>query len=365
MSDPTQITRQWVSLPHGSCDARIGAGAVDAIGQAMRTTTSVRPRCAMVVEAGTDEGLVERVRRELTDTGYDVSRTDVPATADSPVDMGRLMAELGKARITSDDAVFALGSTRVLSLATAAAGAWCGGVPLTVMPLDEGSLAEAVVSPRWLSCDGMPEMVCVAPCARHVIADLDVMDTGLDSEPSRFARVLLAATAVAESEKSFSRLWDSADSLMSGDQVTLGQFLADGLKSRGHLVSSTALAIRQSTSYGLDFVRAMRPLAPAAPTSTLLAEGLRFAARLSAGMGKLSVDDTFAQDDLLAMLGLPEFEGEVDPEALCANLRRERFLRSNRFLFCLPLSLGRVRLTAVDEDLLRQHAQAWCDTHRP
>ena len=32
-------------------------------------------------------------------------------------------------------------------------------------------------------------------------------------------------------------------------------------------------------------------------------------------------------------------------------------------MLCLPKALGRVRLSAVEDDLLAEHVGAWCDVH--
>lgn len=365
MTDAVKIQRQWVSLPHGSCDVRVGPGATGAVSQALRTGTSVRTRCLLLVEAHATPEWVEEVRRELVDAGNDVTITDIDATAEGLGDAQALFDTLAEVRATSDDLLFALGGIRVLSLAAYVAGAWCGGMRLALMPTDEDALLESVVAPRWLSCAGEPEMVGVEPSAKHAFADLGHMDCDLGSEPSLLARALMVATAVAESEKSFSKLWDAADDLMAGDQDMLATALCDALKSRGHLASSSSLAIRQSLLYGLDFLRALRTCVPGAPDSTLLAEGLRLAARISCGMGKLSMDDVFAQDDLLEALGLPDLVADIEPERLLGAMREERFRRSNRLMITLPQALGRVRLASVDDDLLREHVTAWCDAHRP
>lgn len=364
MTEGTPIQRQWVSLPHGSCDVRVGAGAVGLVGQVLRSTTSIRPRCLLLVGEGSDEDLVEEVRRNLVDGGNDVTRHDLALGSAGVEDAAGLFEALSRARITADDLVFALGDVGLLSLASHVAAIWCGGTRLALMPTDEDAAMEAVTVPRWLSCAGKAEMVGVDAVAKHAFVDLGRMETSLTAEPSLLARALMVATAVADSERSFSKLWDSAEDLMTGDQAVLAVTLCDALKSRGHLVSSTSLAIRQSVSYGVDVVRALRRQVPQVPDSTLLAEALRFEARVSVGMGKLSVDDMFAQDDLLEMLGLPYFTADVDPDELIGDLKDERFLRSNRFMLTVPQQLGRVRLATVDDDLLREHVTAWCDAHR-
>ena len=89
---------------------------------------------------------------------------------------------------------------------------------------------------------------------------------------------------------------------------------------------------------------------------------MRFAARLSAAQDQLSIDDMFTQDELLERLGPGTVEAPVDPDALLAAMREERYRRTNRFMLALPRSLGRVRLSMVPDDLFAEHVAAWCDS---
>jgi hypothetical protein len=174
----------------------------------------------------------------------------------------------------------------------------------------------------------------------------------------------MVATAMAENENTFSRLWDCADEIVAGEKSVLLEEAVDILKARGRLASSTAIAVRQSLSFGQTFERALSHLVAGAEPSVLLAEALRFAARVSAGMEQLPVDDVLACDELLETLGLGELTADVEPAAMIDALKAERFLRTNRFLLALPQVIGRVRLSSVTDELLAEHVGAWCDAHR-
>ena len=104
----------------------------------------------------------------------------------------------------------------------------------------------------------------------------------------------------------------------------------------------------------------MRLVGEGLAPSTARAEALRFQARLAAGEGLFEVDDVLAQDELLDSLELPMVQASVNPDELVKALRAERFERSNRFLLGLPRKLGRVRLAAVDDELIAEHVAAWC-----
>jgi hypothetical protein len=170
----------------------------------------------------------------------------------------------------------------------------------------------------------------------------------------------MVVTAMCDSEKTFERLWDRAEALCASDAETLCEQLRDTVKTRGKILSSTALALRQSLSYGEAFARALMGLDATVAPSTARAEALRFQARLAAGEGMFAVDDVLAQDELLEMLELPVAQVSIAPDALIEAVRKERFKRSNRFLLGLPRKLGRVRLAAVTDELIAEHVAAWC-----
>jgi 3-dehydroquinate synthetase len=361
------VLRQWISAPGGSCDVRVGAGLVGSCGHVLRTAVGKPRACALMSTDESDPDLVERLRRQLTDAGFFVHPVELPrgSEARTLASAGRTLEALGREGITSDDLVLATGDVDALSLAANVCCVWCGGVPLAAVPVDLDAMVEAAVTPRGLSVGDSDEMVTAGAFVRYMLCDPEVMDLAADGEKARLARALMVATAVAENENAFSRLWDRAEEIIAGDVELLLEQAVDTLKSRGHLVSSTALAVRQSIDYGQTFARAMARLVPGAERSTLLAEGLRFAARLSAGVGGLPVDDVLAQDELLDALGIGTLECVVDHGAMISALKEERFTRTNRFLLAVPQVIGRVRLTSFEDALLDEHARAWCAAHHP
>ncbi|MCI7439425.1 MAG: 3-dehydroquinate synthase [Coriobacteriaceae bacterium] len=364
---PVRISakRQWVNLRGNSLDARVGDDLVGTLGNDLRAYVG-KPRAAVLATAPeAPAGVVEALRRDLTDVGFLVHMVGLPSGPDASSTAGleSVYEGLAKTGVTGDDVAVAVGGVRALSTASFACRSWCGGVTLAQVPLDPVSALVAGVTPLALDLPGADQMVTQDGSARYVYCDLDVIDAMRTDEAALLARALFATSAMADSDKAFGRLFDRANDIAALDRAAICEQMVDCMKSRGKIISSTSVAVRQSIGYGTTFARALRPLVgERVPPSTLLAEAMRFTARLSVAQGGLSVDDMLTQDELLDRLGLGYVECEVDPVAMAAALKAERFRRSNKFMLELPRSLGRVRLAAVEDDRLEEHAAAWCSS---
>lgn len=350
-------------MPGGSCDIRIGTEVIEECSAVLKGAVG-RPRAAaLVADDSVGADLVERMRRQLTDAGFTVGQLTMPygAAALELTAAHALFESLAGLAVTADDLVVAIGDVDALSLASYACAQWCAGIPLVMVPTGQLGLVEAALSPRGLTVGGRQRVVTMKPCVKHILFDLDVALPEAADEDTLMSRALMVVTAMCDSEASFSNLWDRTEELCAWDREVLCDQLKETVKSRGKILSSTALALRQSLVYGEAFANAlMRVVGPGVAPSTARAEALRFQARLSAGEGHFAIDDVLAQDELLERLELPQLHASVDPDELIAAVREERYLRSNRFLLGLPRKLGRVRLAAVSDELIAEHVAAWC-----
>ena len=353
--------RQWVTLRNASMDVRGGAGILGHAAHDLRALVGRPHACALVREPGEDAELVEEFCRDLSDQGFDVRALEMPAGGCDLARVEALDVLLAERDITADDLVVAVGGLETLSVASFACASWCGGVSLAEVPTDVVSALVAGPSPRALDLPGLPRMVSHDGSARFSVIDLELIGADPAEERTRLAFALMVASAMADSAKAFERLWDGADAVAAGEPIALLTQLMDTMKSRGRVVSSNAVATRQSISYGQDFARALRAVTSgAAPASVALADGLRVAARLAVAQGALSIDDMLAQDELLERLGVGTTEVPVDAGELVAALRAERFRRTNRFMMAIPRAIGRVRPATVSDEELVEHLGAWC-----
>lgn len=343
-------------------DLRAGSGNLADLAQALKTHAG-RPHACVVAydEATAPREAVDRLRVDLSDKGFDVRMVPWAATSCDLGAVGEFDALLAENRITGDDQVVVMGGYESLSVASAACASWCGGTSLVEVPLDLASAVAASTTPRSLDLPGLPRMVTQEGSARFSLIDVDLYDRDTTSEEALLAFALMVQTAACESDKAFGRLWDAADDLVAGDPMSLVEQLQDTVKCRGKVVASTSAAVRQSIEFGQTFAHALRTVVGAdEPASSLLADGMRFAARLGVALEKFPIDDMFAIDDLLERLGVGTTGGTVDVDALVAAISEERFCRTNRLMLALPRALGRVRLSVITSDTLAEHVGAWC-----
>ena len=294
MSDTGALrVRQWVSMPGGSFDARLGTEVIDECAAVLKGAVG-RPRASALVAADdVSDELVERLRRQLTDAGFSVGAHRVPAgpAARSLETSGALFAWLAAEHLTSDDLMVCVGDVDVLSLASYACAQWCTGMPLVMVPTSQLGLVEAPLTPRGMDVPGFDRALTVRPCVKHVLFDTDLTLGGVTDEDALMTRVLMVVTAMCDAESSVSRLWDRTEGICAGDREVIVEQLRDTLKTRGKALSSTALALRQSLAYGEAFARALVRLTDGtvAP-STARAEALRFQLQQDVFRGDGAVD---------------------------------------------------------------------------
>ena len=242
------VARHWVSAPGGSCDVRYGTDVVETMGKILASNVG-RPRlCVYVVGEGTDAELEERIRRQLTDGGFEVVRMEAPAgpAARTMGEVTRALEGFANAGVTCDDLVLGVGDVDTLSMLAHATAMWCGRVPLACVVRDLDGMVEVATTPRDLDVAGVTRIAGVSTYVKYLLCDPGVMELAADAETSRLGRALMVASAVAENEDAFEALWNKADAVMAGDPADVIAAAVDALKSRGHLVSSTSISIRNS-----------------------------------------------------------------------------------------------------------------------
>lgn len=363
MSDATfPLLRQSITVPSGMCALRAGREACKASGKQLSTVAGRPHRAVLLHQQTCEELLIEDLRRELVDASFDVQILALGEADSELLRAYKLYDELGVRGITADDTLMVVGDAATISVGLFVSATWCSGMTVALVPTTLDAAVEASITPYALGTAQYPCMVSTQGAAPNLIFfDPDLLRDS--PETCMRGRAIMVASAMTDSPEAIARLAGRCEKLVENDPETLCRQVQDCVKARGLAVSSSSPNVRQAVRYGTIFARALRrALNNSISFSAALAEGLRFESRLGVSLaGKdADIDLVFIQDGILAELGFAECPCQLEAETLVEHMKQECFVRSRRFMFAVPIGQGRVRFKALDDELIMEHARAFC-----
>ena len=122
--------------------------------------------------------------------------------------------------------------------------------------------------------------------------------------------------------------------------------------------------VRECLNYGHTLAHAIEKVAGYGVVShgIAVAEGMRFAARLSVEAAHGSVEFVQRQDRLLDDLGLPAMKASFPPNRLLEAMHSDKKARGGHVRFVLPDGPGLWRCEAVDDSVTAEHLTAWANS---
>ena len=359
------IRRQLINFQNRSVDYRVGFGALEELSRMLSSAVG-RPRKALLVATAPElERYGETVRRSLTDAGFAFEELvfDIADVADM-AHASRLFDALDGAGITADDLIVALGGSPVCSLAGWAGEMWCGRTESLLIPTTLDAMVTVATTMDPISTDSGAPLVSLSPQPAVVCCDLDIVKAA-SAEELKPGYVKLVVSILASSLTRWNQFGESLGDLLVADELALINALQWSQSSRRDVLTATNPSARHALSFGEPCARALRRcLGDDIPAYRLLAEGMRFEARLAHEISDFDVDDVFELDDRLDDLGIDELAFDLDVDRFIESLRTEHFRRTNRFMFALPACPGAIRLSVVEDDVLERHAEAYLASRR-
>ena len=353
--------RQLLNFGSRSTDFRIGRDAIDELSRLVKGAVAKPRRAVIVCDEAIATTIGVRVSRQLVDAGFRVDDLSLPAGENvaTLAYANQLFDALDRCGITCDDLVVGLGGVEACSLATFCSYSWCGETACVLIPTTLDAMVTCATEMRALDTAESPEMVRVRPQAAMVVCDLALLD-GRTLDENGLGLVQMTAAQLCESRKFWDRFASFTEGIVAGREIPLADAICAAQTSRVNTVKSIAPSARQALAFGVTTARALRVcLGENIPWYRLLAEGMRFEARLAVDAEDFKVEDVFALDDRFEELGIEELPFSLDATRFIAALKETRFKRANRFMFSLPKHPGTVRLSVVEDELLGRHASAY------
>lgn len=304
--------------------------------------------------------------RQLVDAGFSVTDLSLPAGERvATVEYAfQLYDALASSHLTQDDVVVGLGSVELCSLAMFCGRTWCSGTPVVLIPSTLDAMCTVSTRMEALDVPGSRCAVEVPARASLVVCDLDYLDDS-DGDSLRLGYIELCSSAFMESRRVWDHFGEILPEVLAGDEGALTSALTSAQSARCAVVKAPNPSTRSAMDFGLFSGRALEKLdGGRLPWFRYLAEGMRFEARLAVDVLDCAVDDVFEIDDRFEDMGVEEAPLELEPAEFIAELKRQRFRVSNRFMLSLPRYPGTIRLSNVDDEVLERHAAAFLESRR-
>lgn len=347
---------------------RIGAGVSAALGQGMRDLQALSAtRDALVItDSNVGPLYAAQVKSSLRQAGFKAADIVVPAGEEAKsievaAEVWSAMASLGLGR---DCVVVALGGGVVGDLAGFVASTYLRGVPVVQVPTSLLAMVDSAVGGKTaVNLEEGKNLVGTFHQPLFVCADTDALGT-LPEREWRCGCAEIAKSAVIDSDDFFFWLADHAASLAARAANDAAEAVKRCVVFKAGVVArdkAETEGVRECLNLGHTFGHALEASAGFGRFShgEAVAEGMRFAARLSLRLGMASPDFVEAQGALLDDLGLGPLAWRAPAEDMLSAMKHDKKARSGEVRFVLASDVGRWEVVPVPDGLLLDCLREW------
>ena len=360
-------TKVVVNLPHArSYDVRIGPGLIDGVGQSVRALLASCSQVALVSDSNVAPLYAARVKESLHQAGFAVTEITVPAGEESKslAVLSEVWQALALKQFDRSCCIMSLGGGVVADLAGFAAAAYMRGVACVHIPTSLLAMVDAAVGGKTgVNLPAGKNLVGAFKQPAYVCADTATLAT-LPEREWICGLGEVAKTAVLDSDEFFFWLDGAADRLRAHDDDAVREAITRCVVFKADVVArdeQETQGVRACLNLGHTLGHAIEACVGYGTCShgQAVAEGMRFAARLSAAVADASLEFVHAQDELLDKLGLEPLSFSAQPQELLACMHSDKKAHDGRIRFVLPLDVGSWTVQSVADDVVLEHLDAW------
>ena len=360
------MTRITVTIPgERAYDVQISTGALDGLGAAVRSFDD-NPCALVITDTEVGPRYLGRVKASLQHAGYRVPVVTVPSgeTAKSLECAGEVWHAMADCDIDRSSLVVALGGGVVGDLAGFTASTFMRGVRIVQAPTTLLSMVDSSVGGKTaVNLESGKNLVGTFAQPIYVCADISALSTLPDRE---WACGLgeVVKSAVIDSEEFFSWLEKNQAALAERNLACAQEAAIRCVAFKARVVAADqheTSGIRECLNYGHTLAHAIETEAGYGVYSHghAVAQGMRLAARLAAGLGYTSRAFVDRQDSLLDALGLPELVFHANPDRLLVLMKGDKKARAGHVRFVLPCSPGVWEARTLDDSVVHNYLAAW------
>jgi 3-dehydroquinate synthase len=356
-----------VDVDDAAYDVVVGSGVLAEVGDRVKALSRAK-RIALVSDTHVADLFGARVGALLVTAGFDVLPLSVAPGEQSKSWQvaGELLEAFAHVGLDRHDLVLALGGGVVGDLAGFAAATYLRGVNYVQVPTTLLAQVDSSVGGKTgVDLSGGKNLVGAFKQPRLVVADTDSLTTLTEAEwASGSAEV--AKSAVIGGEAFLEWLEKNTEKLRGRDALVTADTVERCVRFKSGVVSSDEReeGARECLNYGHTLGHAIEKVAGygVVPHGIAVAEGMRFAARLSVEAGHGSLAFVRRQDRLLDEMGLAAMETSFKPGELLEAMHSDKKARGGHVRFVLADAPGLWRCEPVADAMIAEHLDAWAQS---
>lgn len=358
-----------VRVPGADYEVVIGEGVLGEIGSQLRALTDAR-RIALVTDFDVAEryGMAVDTALARADFIVDAFQIEPGEISKNWAVAGSLLEAFAGAGLGREDCVVALGGGVVGDIAGFCAGVFLRGVDFVQVPTTLLAQVDSSVGGKTgVDLTAGKNLAGTFKQPLLVVADTDTLVTLPDRE-WRSGLAEVAKSAVLDGEGFLGWMEEHVSALDTREPDAVGEAVRRCVTFKSGIVARDEKeeGPRECLNYGHTLGHALEKVLGYGTVShgAAVAEGIRFAARVS--MDVAGADKAFVQrqDTLLDALGLPAMDVVADVEDLLKAMHSDKKARSGVVRMVLSNAPGDWQVVAVDDSVIASHLALWSETKR-
>ncbi|MDR1422398.1 MAG: 3-dehydroquinate synthase [Coriobacteriales bacterium] len=350
-------------------DIRIGHRLITNLGIHLRATSKATKASKALVISDDHVGplYLAAVKAGLEKADFEVFDVSIPPGEDSKslAVAAELFGALALFGIGGDDVLVALGGGVVCDIAGFVAANYLCGIEYVQVPTSFLAMVDSPVGGKTaVNLEGRRNLVGSLKQPTYVAVDLAVLSS-LPDEEWENGLAEIARFALIDGEEFTEWLTTNAEGLMAHDEAAVQQALVEALSFKArcvtHLEKSEGRI--ECLDYGNVFAHALEAVAGQGIVShgRIVAEGMRFAARLAVEAIGAPEGFVVVQDALLNSLGLAPILQAYSADALFDALLSEkaRGCEGSELRIIFTEAPGKWQSVGVDPDLVKIYLILW------
>ena len=356
-----------VALPGGhTYDIRIGQGAMTALASVARDLKDCG-KVALISDENVGPTYGKFVKQRLEEAGFEVYDLLVPpGEASKSLELaGELWEALSEYGLSRRDFVVACGGGVVGDLAGFVASTYMRGIDCIQVPTTLLSMVDASIGGKTaVNLSSGKNLVGTFHQPIFVCSDIRCLKTLLAEDWANGFAEIAKSAFIAPRRSFYEWLRNNADALASHDIDLLEEavYMTAEFKASVVAADETESGKRECLNYGHTLAHAIEAASGygAVAHGRAVAEGMRFAARLSMEVLGCDASVVKATDALLDSLGLPAIPWTASPEALFKFMKGDKKARAGQIRFVLLNEIANWEVRAVADETVMEHLEAWC-----